>query len=51
LERIAKLAFARLLRLQPPRIFDGDCGLIGEGLKQREICLSLKGLTSVRRMA
>src|SRR5262245_4352152 len=33
-ESLLKLALARLLRLEQPRVLDGDDGLVGEGLKQ-----------------
>src|SRR5262249_24321806 len=36
-ERLLKLAFARLLCLEQPRVLDGDHGLIGENLEQLDL--------------
>src|SRR6185369_6051530 len=40
LEGLLQFAFARLLSLEQPRVLDGDDGLVGEGLQQRNLFLS-----------
>src|SRR5215468_11298502 len=37
LRPFCKFVGARLLRLEQPRVLDGDDGLIGKGLKQRDL--------------
>ena len=39
LERFCELARPRLLRLEQPRVLDGDDGLVGEGLQQLDLDL------------
>src|SRR5215831_9459965 len=38
-ERLLKLPLARLLRLEQPRVLDGDDGLVGEGLYEVDLSL------------
>src|SRR5262249_61517801 len=40
LKRLLQLALARLLCLEQSRVFDGDNGLVGEGLKELDLALS-----------
>ena len=46
LERLLQLACARLQILEQPRVLDRDDGLVGEGLKQRDL---LVGRTALPR--
>ena len=39
-ERLLQLALARLLRLEQPRVLDGDDGLVGEGLDQLDLLVA-----------
>ena len=36
-EQLLQLALARLLRLEQPRVLDGDHGLVGEGLEELDL--------------
>jgi len=38
-EGLPELALARLLRLEQPRVLDGDDGLVGEGAEQSDLRL------------
>ena len=39
-ERFVQFALARLLRLEQPRVLDGDDGLVGEGLDQLDLLVA-----------
>ena len=46
-EGCLKLALARLLRLEQPRVLDGDDGLVGEGLDKLDLLVGER-LTALR---
>ena len=49
LQRLGKIARARLHLVEQPRVLDGDDGLVGESLEQRDLRVGEGATTSTRR--
>ena len=45
---VGQVAVARLQLLEQPHVLDGDHGLVGEGLEERDLLSSLKRPDSLR---
>ena len=48
LQRLGQLAIARLQLREQPHVLDGDDGLVGEGLEQRDLLVGERAGSSVR---